>query len=152
MAPRLHKRLRTVSAGLLSLLCSASLLADEPVIIANDAHEIRVVRVAKTDSLHDGMIQPPSAAEAFLVVYLETDDPCFDPARNLDCFGGNRDELETIAWACGEVEVSTEDVYPADGGGLLSGELACTYLIPLNASSLTLRLRGYPEIEVAPTG
>jgi hypothetical protein len=141
----------TISAGLLLLLITGSLPADEPVTVANDTHEIQVVRVAKTDSLHGGMVQPPTADEAFLLVYLETADPCFDPASNLDCFDGNRDELETIAWACGEVEVGVDDVRPADGGGLLDGELACSYLVPLDAGSLILRLRGYPEIEVAPT-
>ena len=38
-----------------------------------------------------------------------TGDPCFDAARNLDCFGGERDEWETIAWACGEIEIGAED-------------------------------------------
>lgn len=120
------------------------------MIVSNDEHDIEVLEVALTGSLHDGMVQPPSPDEAFLLVYLDTDDPCFDPARNFDCFDGDRDDLEAIAWACGEVEVSTDDLRPADGGGLLDGKLACSYVVPIKAGALVLRLRGYPEIDVEP--
>lgn len=150
VAPGVARRF-LVTVGILSLLLPASTSADETVVVSNETHEIRVVRVAKTDSLHKGMVQPPTADEAFLLVRLETDDPCFDPAQNAECFDGERDELEITAWACGEVVIGEDDVRPADGGGLLDGELACSYLIPIDAKGLTLRLRGYPEITVEPT-
>jgi hypothetical protein len=132
------------------LLFSAVALAQEPLVVTNDSHEVNVLRVAKTNSLHGGMVRPPSPAEAYLLAYLETDDPCFDPGRNAGCFDGEFDEIDTIAWACGEIEISEDDIRPADGGGLLDGELACSYLIPVESGALTLHLRGYPPIDVAP--
>ncbi len=143
---------RSARIGLTALVAASGLVGQpsEPVVVSNDEHEVRIVRVAKTNSLHGGMVLPPSTDEAFLLAYLETDDPCFDPARNLGCFEGERDELETLARACGEVGLGDGEVRPADGGGLLEGELACSYLVPADSKAMKLRLRGYPEIEIAP--
>lgn len=141
---------KALLVALLGLAALPTIAQEEAVTVSNGEYETRVVRVAMTDSLHDGMVQPPSDDEAFLLVYLETDDPCFDPVSNSDCFDGDLDELETIAWACGDVELSPDDIRPADGGGLLGTELACSYIIPINTRGLTLRLRDYEAIDVAP--
>ena len=61
---------------------SSGALTQEAALVANDDHEVKVVRVELTGTLHGGIVQPPSAEEAFLLVYLETDDPCFDYERN----------------------------------------------------------------------
>ena len=146
------RRLALITAGCLAVCSGHPANAEDPVSVSNGTHETAVLRVAMTDSLHNGMVQPPSAGEAFLLVFLETDDPCFDPTANADCFDGDRDrnELETIAWACGEVDITTTDSRSADGGGLLGGELACSYVVPISTAGLVLRLRGYPEIGVEP--
>lgn len=137
--------------ALAGLLAGSTLAQDgESVVVSNDEYEVRIVRVAKTNSLHGGMVRPPSPEAGFLLAYLETDDPCFDPTRNVGCFELQGDELETLAWACGEIEIGEGDVRPADGGGLIDGALACSYLVPVGSEAMTLRLRGYPEIEIAP--
>jgi len=147
----LARSLARVFVGWLAL-CPLQIAAEEPVAVSNGAHEASIIRVAMTDSLHGGMVQPPAADQAFLLVYLETDDPCFDLALNADCFDADLDEFETIAWACGEVEVTTDDIRPADGAGLLDGELACNFVVPIKVGKLVLRLRGYPAIAVEPGG
>ena len=134
----------------LLLLSLAAVAQEDAVVVSNGTHETSVIRVAMTDSLHNGMVRPPSPDQAFLLVYLDSADPCFDPERNSDCFDGEFDELDTVAWACGEVEVAPDDVRPADGGGLLDGELACSYVISRDTRGLILRLRDYEAIDVEP--
>ncbi len=126
--------------------------ADEPVVVRNDDHQVRVVRVELRGALHNGMVQPPSADEAFLLVFLETGDPCFDFERNQGCFpeAGDLEALDKVAWACGEVTLGEEDRRPADGGGQLADGLACSYVIPVSAPSVRLALRGYPEVDLEP--
>lgn len=131
---------------------SSRALTQEAALVVNDDHEVKVVRVELTGALHGGRVQPPSADEAFLLVFLETDDPCFDFERNQACFSSELSELDKVAWACGELMIAEDDVRPADGGGLLDGELACSFLVPANASDFLLRLRGYPEISLEPKG
>jgi hypothetical protein len=123
---------------------------DESIVVSNEDHEVHIVRVAKTNSLHDGMVRPPSSDEAFLLAYLETGDRCFDPSRNAGCFERDMDELETLTHACGEIELGDGEVRPADGGGLLDGTLVCSYLVPSGSEGMKIRLLGYPEIEIAP--
>ena len=54
--------------------------------VSNDSYTVKVLRAEMAGTLYDGMILPPSTDKAFLVVHLETDDPCFDPANEQTCF------------------------------------------------------------------
>jgi len=128
------------------------MMAAEAVVVRNDDHEIRVVRVELRAALHNNMVRPPSEDEAFLLVFLETADPCFDFERNHGCFpeAGDLDELDKAAWACGEVTLREDDTRPADGGGQLADGFACSYVIPISAGSVRLTLRGYPETRLSP--
>ena len=128
-------------------LIGVPLVAQESVVVANESHQVEVLRVAQVDSLHGGMLQPESAADAFLLVSVETEDPCFDPRLNGDCFDSEMNEVEKVAWACGHVLIGDEE-RPADGGGVLDGELTCSFVVPAGVAELTLVLRHYPEVEL----
>ena len=147
-----HRRL---AFGLLAaaFLAGSGVHADEPVAVGNGEYEVRVVRVELHGALHNGMVQPPSEDEAFLLVFLETSDPCFDFERNAACFpdAGDLNELDKVAWACGEITLDEEDVREADGGGVLAEGLACSFVVPVSAPSVLLTLRGYPAIDLQPT-
>jgi len=138
--------------GVSCLLAPAPASTDEPVVVRNDDHEVRVVRVELRGALRNGMVQPPSEDEAFLLVFLETGDPCFDFEHNQSCFpdAGNLEELDKVAWACGEVTLGEDDHRPADGGGQLADGLACSYIVPATAPTVRLTLRNYPEITLEP--
>lgn len=125
---------------------------DEPVVIRNQENEVRVVRVELRGALHGGMVQPPSEGEAFLLVFLETTDPCFDSNHNAACFpeAAHLSQLDRVTWACGELLLGLDETRPADGAGQLEGELACSFIVPVSAPPGRLRLRGYPEIDLAP--
>jgi hypothetical protein len=141
--------------ALLAFAClsgSIAALAEEPAVVSNEDHEVSVVRVELRGALHNGMVQPPSEDEAFLLVFIETADPCFDFERNLGCFpeAGYMEDLDKVAWACGEIALGEDDVRSADGGGQLADGLACSYVVPISATTIRLILRGYPEINLEP--
>jgi len=134
------------------LLMPARSRADEPVVVRNGEFEVEVVRVELRGALHNGMVEPPNENEAFLLVFLETTDPCFNFDRNKSCFpdAGDLEGLDKVAWACGEVTLAEGDRRPADGGGQLADGLACSYVVPISAPSVRLTLRGYPEVDLEP--
>ena len=141
--------------ALLALACLSGPIAaqtEEPAVVRNEDHEVSVVRVELRGALHNGMVQPPSEDEAFLLVFIETSDPSFDFERNQDCFpeAGYMEDLDRVAWACGEIALGEDDVRSADGGGQLADGLACSYVVPISATTIQLTLRGYPEIDLAP--
>lgn len=121
------------------------------VTVAGDEHRVEILRVERHEALMDGLLHPEDPDEAFLLVYLETDDPCLDPRRAVTCFGDEIEPDEKLAWACGRVLLDEGEERRADGGGLLDGELACSYVVPRRAERLVLELRGYPEIELEPS-
>lgn len=115
--------------------------------MANERHEVEILRVEQVDSLQGGMLRPERPEDAFLLVYVKTEDPCFDPERNSECFEAALDELEKLARACGHLVLAGEE-RPADGGGWLEQELVCSFVVPAGADDLTLVLRDYPEVEL----
>ncbi|MDX1643185.1 MAG: hypothetical protein R3244_02385 [Thermoanaerobaculia bacterium] len=125
-------------------------LAAEPVQVENDDHRVEIVRAERHDELMDGLLRPEDPAEAFLLVFLRTDDPCLDPERIDGCFDDEVEADERLAWACGSVVLEDGQERLADGGGILDGELACSYVVPRRSKRLRLMLRGYPEIELEP--
>jgi hypothetical protein len=135
------------------LLVALGSFADEPVVVSNGEHEVRVVQVELHGALHNGMVRPPSEDEAFLLVFIDTADPCFDFERNAACFpdAGDLNELDKVAWACGEITLDEDDVRLADGGGVLGEGLACSFVVPVSAPSVLLTLRGYAAIDLQPT-
>ena len=146
------RRVLTLLAAI-GLLLGSGASADEPVVVSNDEHKVRVVQVELHGALHNGMVRPPSEDEAFLLVFLDTADPCFDFERNAACFpdAGDLNELDKVAWACGEIVLGEDDVRLADGGGVLGEGLACSFVVPVSAPSVLLTLRGYPSIDLQPT-
>lgn len=135
----------------LALAASAVAPAEKgSVTVAGDAHRVEILQVERHQALMDGMLRPEDPDEAFLLVYLKTDDPCLDPRRAATCF----DEIEAdekLAWACGRVVLDDGEERRADGGGLLDGEQACSYVVPRRTARLVLELRGYPQIELEPS-
>ena len=140
-------RLRSPLVILSLAVLTTALSAQEAMVVANEWYEVEILRVEQVDSLHGGMLRPESSNDAFLMVYLETEDPCFDPERNRECFDVALDELEKLAWACGHVVVEGDELL-ADGGGVLEGELACSFVVEAGTTDLTLVLRDYPGVEL----
>lgn len=130
-------------------LSPASIAAEDSVVVTNDEHRVEIVRAERHDALIDGMLRPEDPRQAFLLVFLQTDDPCLDPESLDACFDGV-DADEKLAWACGWVLLGDDEKRLADGGGILDGEIACSYVVPRRSKRLRLALRGYPEIELAP--
>ena len=139
-------RLRSLVTMSLAVL-AVPLSSQEATVVANEWYEVEILRVEQVDSLHGGMVRPDSANDAFLMVYLETEDPCFDPQRNHECFDAALDELEKLAWACGHVVVEGDELL-ADGGGVLEEKLACSFVVEAGTTDLTLVLRDYPAVEL----
>ena len=138
-----------LTSSLIVAMTSSMTSAQESGTVANEWYEVEIERVEQVDSLHGGMLLPEDPEDAFLLVYLHTEDPCFDPATNQDCFEAEFDEFERVAWACGEVLLGEETV-PADGGGVTDDSLVCSFVVPAGTADLTLVLRGYPEVELSP--
>lgn len=134
----------------LSLLGAPETGAQEAVRVANDRYEVEIVRAERRDALMNGMLRPEDPGQAFLLVFLDTEDPCLDPQPAASCFDGEVEADEKLAWACGWLVLADGEESPADGGGVLDGELACSYVVPRRSKRLTLVLRGYPEVELEP--
>lgn len=143
-----RRALRLVALTALSL--TALSLAAQPVEVENEAHRVEIVRAERHDALMDGLLRPEDPTQAFLLVFLRTDDPCLDPERLDGCFDDEVEADERLAWACGSVRLEDDEERLADGGGILDGELACSYVVPRRSKRLRLVLRGYPEIELEP--
>lgn len=139
-------RMRGLASVLLVLPLAA--LAAETLTVTNDEHRIEILRVERHDTLMDGMLWPEDPEETFLLVYLETDDPCLDPLQAASCFGDEVEPEEKLAWACGRVMLGEGEERRADGGGILDGELACSYVVPRASRRLVLEIRGYPQVEL----
>ncbi len=117
--------------------------------VKNESHEVNLVKVEWTQTLISGpMVAKTHPDEIFLIVYLKTDDPCFDDSNNEPCFEGKMTSWDKVQKACGKVQVAPDEEYTAGGGGVTNGTRICRYIIPKKTNSVMLRLTGYPEIKL----
>lgn len=140
--------------GLVALGCMVLLpwgaVAQKPAqSITNGSYKVQVTKVEQTPTMHGGMLKPPHPDQVFVVVYFETDDPCLDPRQNAACGAPQETPLAKVAEACGTLQTAAGTTYPADGGGLLAGGLACSFIVAKPITGVTLRLTGYPELKLS---
>jgi hypothetical protein len=114
--------------------------------VTNGEHTIDILEVEKAPTLHGGMIKPRNPNDVFLVIYIKTDDPCFDESKNASCFDAGMTPLDKIVKACGAVQTEPGNTYFADGGGHIEGRLACNWTVPKNIDKATIRFTGYPDL------
>jgi len=115
--------------------------------VSNGNYKV-TVRVEKTRTFRSLFVRerPRSSSDAFLVVYLKTNDPCLNPlvGRPTESHPECGDALKT----CGEIETATGKIYEAHLGGQ-ERQRICIYVVPSEtAGKVTLRLKGYPDLQL----
>ncbi len=112
-------------------------------------YETKIVKVewTQTRTIKGIFMGKADPDEVFLVVHLKTNDPCFDEDKNGSCFESTMTPEQKVMKACGKVRVAPDKEKNA---GLAGGSdiRICSYNIPKKATSVMLRLTGYPEIKL----